>query len=94
MYVAGALSHHHGGSTASNHLCTIQDEQNLRSDSSSDARSLDGASGPSALSDHITCLRQKHLRRHGDDVITSGDHVTSNGARQPEADGRCVNAER
>jgi len=31
-----------------------------------------------ALSDHITCLRQRNLRCR-DDVITSGDHVTTGG---------------
>ena len=46
------------------------------------------------LSDHITCLRQKNLRRH-DDVISSSDHVTSNAASEPDGeDDKCISGER
>jgi len=108
----GAVVRHRGDATSSRFSSVPEPEQNdgekqnLRTSSSTDARSLGGASRPSAndsstltgprvlaLSDHITCLRQKNLRRR-DDVITSGGHVSSNGACEPDADGKCVNGER
>ena len=80
-------------------------EHNLRASSSTDDRSLARASRPQvttqttpvrphvlALSDHITCLRQKNLRRR-DDVITSGDHVISNSASEHATDDESVNGE-
>jgi len=83
-------------------------QQNLRTSSSTDDRPQGAAGGPPvtsetksstaarprvlALSDHITCLRQKN-QRHRDDVVTSGGHVTSNSASEPAADDKCVNRE-
>ena len=80
-------------------------EQNLRASSSTDNHSLARASRPQvttqttpvrphvlALSDHITCLRQKNLRRR-DDVIASGDHVISNSASEHATDDKSVNGE-
>jgi len=83
-------------------------EENLRISSSTDDRSLAAASRPEvtsqtksattarprvlAPSDHITCLRQKNLRRR-DDVITSGGHMMSNSAPEAAADNKSVNGE-
>jgi len=83
-------------------------EENLRISSSSDDRSTAAASGPEvtsqtksattarlrvlAPSDHITCLRQKNLRRR-DDVIISGGHVMSNSVPKADADNKSVNEE-
>jgi len=81
---------------------------NFRTSSSMDDSSLSAASGSKAtsqtkgsrsarpqvlaLSDHITCLRQKNLRRRAD-VITSGDHVIPNSDTEPTSDNKGVNGE-
>jgi len=101
-----AVVHRRGASRTCGHPSTDDGgERNLRTSSSADSRSQDGASGPQettssaarprvlALSDHITCLRQKNLRR-GDDVISSGELSISDGASEPEADNKYVGGAR
>ena len=100
---------HQRAEPTSSHLSTVSEpecDDNLRTASSPDR--LVTAGGPQvasqtesstatrphvlALSDHISCLRQKNQRRRGD-VISSGDHVMSNGASEPVADSKHVNGE-
>jgi len=100
---------HRRGQATSNHLTTISstksiggEEQDLRTSITADERPQGGDNGPQvtaarprvlALNDHITCLRQKNLRRR-DDVIRPGDHVTSSSVSEPaSAEDKGIDAE-
>ena len=86
-------------STVSEPELKVDDEHNLQNSSlkavasgpqvTSQTNSSAKAARPRvlAMSDHISCLRQKNMRRR-DDVITSGVHVTSNGASESATDNK------